>query len=134
MTRRSTDECAEAEWFFAFADPMRLWMLCALVGTELTLKELADRGELPTTNVGIHANTLERAGLVTTERDGLVRRCALAANAKVTKTALTFTSPEGNTVTLVRSVGPGRPAVRRAGRPVRSRSSPRRNSAATPER
>ena len=103
MTRRPTDdERAEAEWFSAFDNPIRLRMLRALVGTTLTLKELAAAVGVYPTNTGTTVGILARAGLVTMARDGRFVRCALAAGVKVTKTALTFTSPEGNTVTLTR--------------------------------
>jgi hypothetical protein len=63
-TRPTDDQRAEATWFFAFADPMRLRILRALVAGKKTPKELAEACALDTSNISGHAGKLQRAGLI----------------------------------------------------------------------
>ena len=65
------------ETFAALADPTRREILVALADGERTLSDLAEPFEMSLPAIFKHLAVLERAGLVSSERDGRVRRCRL---------------------------------------------------------
>ena len=68
------------EVFFALSDPTRRQMLARLArGGDLTVAELSEPFEVSAPAVSKHLGVLERAGLLTREREGRVRRCHLVA-------------------------------------------------------
>jgi DNA-binding transcriptional ArsR family regulator len=63
------------EAFGALADPTRRGILERLGKSEAAISELAERFDITLTGIKKHVGVLERAGLVTTEKVGRVRRC-----------------------------------------------------------
>lgn len=63
--------------FAALADPTRRAVLERLVGGSATISELAEPFGMSLTGMKKHVRLLEEAELVTTEKIGRVRRCAL---------------------------------------------------------
>ena len=63
--------------FGALADATRRGVLEQLAGGDASITELADRFEMTLTGMKKHVGVLDRAGLVTTEKVGRVRRCRL---------------------------------------------------------
>jgi DNA-binding transcriptional ArsR family regulator len=61
----------------ALCDPTRRAILLRLARSEATIGELAERFTMTLTGLKKHVHVLERAGLVTTEKVGRVRRCRL---------------------------------------------------------
>jgi DNA-binding transcriptional ArsR family regulator len=76
--RRSQDAELDAV-FAALADPTRRRILARLAGGEATVSELAEPFAMSLPAVMKHLGVLERAGLLSAERDGRVRRCRLDA-------------------------------------------------------
>ena len=67
------------ETFFALSDPTRRQMLARLAGGDMTVGELSEPFDVSAPAVSKHLRVLERAGLLTREREGRVRRCHLMA-------------------------------------------------------
>lgn len=67
------------ETFFALSDPTRRQMLARLAGGDMTVAELSKPFDVSAPAVSKHLRVLERAGLLTREREGRVRRCHLLA-------------------------------------------------------
>jgi DNA-binding transcriptional ArsR family regulator len=65
------------ETFAALADPTRRQILVALVEGDRSVSELAEPFDMSLPAVSKHLGVLERAGLITREREGRVRRCHL---------------------------------------------------------
>jgi DNA-binding transcriptional ArsR family regulator len=65
------------EVFSALADPTRREILVALAEGERSVSELAEPFDVSLPAVSKHLSVLERAGLITREREGRVRRCKL---------------------------------------------------------
>jgi len=65
------------ETFAALADPTRRRMLVALGEGDRSVSELAEPFDISLPAVSKHLSVLERAGLITREREGRVRRCHL---------------------------------------------------------
>jgi DNA-binding transcriptional ArsR family regulator len=65
------------EVFSALADPTRRKILLALAEGERSVSELAEPFDVSLPAVSKHLSVLERAGLITREREGRVRRCRL---------------------------------------------------------
>jgi DNA-binding transcriptional ArsR family regulator len=65
------------ETFAALADPTRREILGTLAEGERTVSELAEPFEMSLPAISKHLGVLERAGLITRERQGRVRRCSL---------------------------------------------------------
>src|ERR1700685_4757866 len=65
--------------FGALADPVRRAILNRLDGKELLVTELAAPFKISLQAVSRHIHVLVRAGLVTQERSGRVRRCRLGS-------------------------------------------------------
>ncbi len=65
------------EVFSALADPTRREILLALAEGERSVSELAEPFDVSLPAVSKHLSVLERAGLITREREGRVRRCRL---------------------------------------------------------
>jgi DNA-binding transcriptional ArsR family regulator len=65
------------ETFAALADPTRRQILVALGEGDRTVSELADPFDMSLPAISKHLGVLERAGLITREREGRVRRCHL---------------------------------------------------------
>ncbi|MER3390855.1 MAG: metalloregulator ArsR/SmtB family transcription factor [Microcella sp.] len=63
--------------FAALADPTRRATLTALRAGERTVSELSAEHPLALPSFMKHVQVLEAAGLITTRKDGRVRRCAL---------------------------------------------------------
>ena len=67
------------EVFSALADPTRREILVALAAGDRSVTELAEPFDVSLPAVSKHLSVLERAGLITREREGRVRRCHLEA-------------------------------------------------------
>ena len=65
------------ETFFALSDPTRRQILARLAGGDMTVAELSEPFDVSAPAVSKHLRVLERAGLLTREREGRVRRCHL---------------------------------------------------------
>src|SRR5579864_7753031 len=65
--------------FSALADPTRRRILVRLSRGEASITELAEPFEMTLPAVSKHLRVLERAGLVSRERDGWYHRCHLEA-------------------------------------------------------
>jgi DNA-binding transcriptional ArsR family regulator len=65
--------------FAALSDPTRRAILARLAGGEASVKELAEPFDISLPAVSKHLRVLEKAGLLTQEKDGRVRRCRLVA-------------------------------------------------------
>jgi DNA-binding transcriptional ArsR family regulator len=65
--------------FSALSDPTRREILLALAEGERSVSELAEPFDVSLPAVSKHLSVLERAGLITREREGRVRRCKLEA-------------------------------------------------------
>jgi DNA-binding transcriptional ArsR family regulator len=65
------------ETFGALADPTRREILVALAAGDRTVGDLAEPFEMSLPAISKHLGVLERAGLITREREGRVRRCHL---------------------------------------------------------
>jgi DNA-binding transcriptional ArsR family regulator len=63
--------------FGALADPTRREILGRLAEGERTVSELAEPFEMSLPAISKHLSVLERAGLISRERQGRVRRCTL---------------------------------------------------------
>lgn len=63
--------------FAALADPTRRAIVARLADGHATVGELAEPFEMSLAAVSKHVKVLERAGLVSQERDGRLRRCRL---------------------------------------------------------
>jgi DNA-binding transcriptional ArsR family regulator len=64
-----------SETFAALADPTRRQILVTLADGDRTVSDLAEPFEMSLPAITKHLGVLERAGLVSSERDGRVRRC-----------------------------------------------------------
>ena len=67
-----------AKIFHALGDPTRRDMVERLTNAPLSVSKLAEPYTMSLTAVGQHLAILEAAGLVTTQKTGRVRTCALA--------------------------------------------------------
>jgi DNA-binding transcriptional ArsR family regulator len=65
------------ETFSALSDPTRRDIIVALGEGDRTVGELAAPFDMSLPAISKHLSVLERAGLITRERDGRVRRCHL---------------------------------------------------------
>jgi DNA-binding transcriptional ArsR family regulator len=65
------------ETFAALADPTRREILVALAQGDRSVSDLAAPFNMSLPAVSKHLGVLERAGLITREREGRVRRCRL---------------------------------------------------------
>jgi DNA-binding transcriptional ArsR family regulator len=65
--------------FAALADPIRRQMIERLARGSASVTELAAMHRVSLPGVLKHVRTLERAGLIETEKTGRVRRCRLSA-------------------------------------------------------
>ena len=65
------------ETFAALADPTRREILVALAEGDRSVSELAEPFDISLPGISKHLTVLERAGLITREREGRVRRCHL---------------------------------------------------------
>ena len=65
--------------FGALADPTRRGILEQLVGGESSVTNLAEPFNISLPAISKHLRVLERAGLLSQEKDGRVRRCRLDA-------------------------------------------------------
>ena len=65
--------------FSALADPTRRAILARLALGEASVTELAEPFDVSLPAISKHLRVLERARLLTREKDGRVRRCRLAA-------------------------------------------------------
>jgi DNA-binding transcriptional ArsR family regulator len=65
------------ETFAALADPTRRKILVSLADQDRTVGELAKPFDMSLPAISKHLTVLERAGLITREREGRVRRCHL---------------------------------------------------------
>ncbi|HEV3125255.1 MAG TPA: metalloregulator ArsR/SmtB family transcription factor [Candidatus Dormibacteraeota bacterium] len=63
--------------FAALSDPTRRGVLKRLGGADASISELAANFAMTLTGMKKHVTVLERAGLVTTVKEGRVRRCRL---------------------------------------------------------
>lgn len=63
--------------FSALADPTRRAILARLMHGQASVKELAQPFDMTLTAIGKHVRVLERAGLLTHEKQGRVRVCRL---------------------------------------------------------
>ncbi len=69
------------ETFFALSDPTRREMVARLALRDMTVSELAQPFDISAPAVSKHLRVLERAGLLTSDRVGRVRRCRLEPSA-----------------------------------------------------
>lgn len=67
------------ETFFALSDPTRRLMLARLARGDMTVTELSEPFDVSAPAISKHLRVLERAGLLTREREGRIRRCHLVA-------------------------------------------------------
>jgi DNA-binding transcriptional ArsR family regulator len=67
--------------FSALADPVRRQIIARLADGDLTVNEIAEPFEISLQAVSKHLKVLERAGLITRERDAQRRPCSLDADA-----------------------------------------------------
>jgi DNA-binding transcriptional ArsR family regulator len=65
------------ETFSALADPTRRGILVALADGDRTVSDLAKPFDMSLPAITKHLGVLERAGLISSEREGRVRRCHL---------------------------------------------------------
>jgi DNA-binding transcriptional ArsR family regulator len=65
------------ETFAALSDPTRREMLVSLADGDRSVSELAEPFAMSLPAISKHLGVLERAGLITREREGRVRRCHL---------------------------------------------------------
>ena len=65
--------------FGALADPTRRSILDSLIGGESSVTSLAEPFDMSLPAVSKHLRVLEKAGLLTQEKDGRVRRCRMDA-------------------------------------------------------
>jgi DNA-binding transcriptional ArsR family regulator len=65
------------ETFAALADPTRREILVALNDGDRTVSDLAEPFDMSLPAITKHLGVLERAGLISSEREGRVRRCRL---------------------------------------------------------
>jgi DNA-binding transcriptional ArsR family regulator len=65
------------ETFSALADPTRRGILVTLADGDRTVSDLAKPFDMSLPAISKHLGVLERAGLITREREGRVRRCHL---------------------------------------------------------
>jgi DNA-binding transcriptional ArsR family regulator len=65
------------EIFAALADPTRRQILMSLAEGDRAVSELAEPFDMSLPAISKHLSVLERAGLITREREGRVRRCSL---------------------------------------------------------
>ena len=65
------------ETFSALSDPTRRKIVIALADGDRTVGELAAPFDMSLPAISKHLSVLERAGLITREREGRVRRCHL---------------------------------------------------------
>ena len=65
------------ETFAALADPTRRQILVTLTEGDRTVSDLAAPHDMSLPAISKHLTVLERAGLITREREGRVRRCHL---------------------------------------------------------
>jgi DNA-binding transcriptional ArsR family regulator len=65
------------ETFSALSDPTRRKIVVALADGDRTVGELAAPFDMSLPAISKHLSVLERAGLITREREGRVRRCHL---------------------------------------------------------
>jgi DNA-binding transcriptional ArsR family regulator len=65
------------ETFAALADPTRREILVSLAEGDRSVGELAEPFDMSLPAISKHLSVLERAGLITREREGRVRRCSL---------------------------------------------------------
>ncbi len=65
--------------FGALADPTRRSILERLIGGESSVTSLAEPFDMSLPAVSKHLRVLEKAGLLTQEKDGRVRRCRMDA-------------------------------------------------------
>jgi DNA-binding transcriptional ArsR family regulator len=65
------------ETFSALSDPTRRGILVALAEGDRSVGELAAPFDMSLPAISKHLSVLERAGLITREREGRVRRCHL---------------------------------------------------------
>ena len=65
--------------FGALADPTRRSILESLIGGESSATSLAEPFDMSLPAVSKHLRVLEKAGLLTQEKDGRVRRCRMDA-------------------------------------------------------
>jgi DNA-binding transcriptional ArsR family regulator len=65
------------ETFSALADPTRRQILVTLAEGDRSVSELAQPFKISLPAISKHLTVLERAGLITREREGRVRRCHL---------------------------------------------------------
>jgi DNA-binding transcriptional ArsR family regulator len=63
--------------FGALSDPTRRAILLRLARSEASISKLAEGFEMTLTGLKKHVQILEEAGLVTTKKEGRVRRCKL---------------------------------------------------------
>ena len=78
MVNYSTSATLDAT-FGALADPTRRAMLERLAHGETTVTELAEPFQVSLPAISKHLSVLERAGLISREKNGRVRRCRLDA-------------------------------------------------------
>jgi DNA-binding transcriptional ArsR family regulator len=67
------------ETFAALSDSTRRQILVSLADGDRTVSELAEPFDVSLPAISKHLSVLERAGLITREREGRVRRCHLEA-------------------------------------------------------
>jgi DNA-binding transcriptional ArsR family regulator len=65
------------ETFFALSDPIRRRMLARLAAGDMTVGHLAEPFKVSAPAISRHLRVLERAGLLTRQREGRIRRCHL---------------------------------------------------------
>jgi DNA-binding transcriptional ArsR family regulator len=65
------------ETFAALADPTRREILVTLADGDRTVSDLAEPFDMSLPAITKHLSVLERAGLISSEREGRVRRCHL---------------------------------------------------------
>jgi DNA-binding transcriptional ArsR family regulator len=63
--------------FFALSDPIRRRMVARLATGDMTVGRLAEPFPVSAPAISKHLRVLERAGLITREREGRIRRCHL---------------------------------------------------------
>ncbi|WP_298859156.1 metalloregulator ArsR/SmtB family transcription factor [uncultured Gimesia sp.] len=65
------------ETFFALSDPTRRAIIARLADGDSTVAELSEPFHVSAPAISKHLKVLERAGLLTRDRDGRTRRCHL---------------------------------------------------------
>jgi len=66
--------------FAALADPTRRAILARLARGESSVTQLAEPFRVSLPAISKHLGVLERAGLITSEKDGRIRRCRLVSD------------------------------------------------------